>query len=301
MSGMATGLTLAHLPTEDHSTLAVALVLADQADGEGGKVFPSIPFIATLARLSERQTQYVMRDLERVGFLILEKKGGGRGNPSRYRIDLEWLKAQPNRITEFREKREKNKGASRAPLKETVHGVDEKGAETMQKRCTKGAQACAPDPITQRPIYPTTPSCLVEEHQQRGEGFQISREELYQAALWEAQKAGREVGAGWKHKVWMRLENPNPLDIELLNEWKAVQKKDTAKARALEQAYLPPPQADNKPEQRLAGKTIVLPNGERIKIGKAGAKVGGAMKPLSFIQKLIDMGDADLLEEAEML
>jgi len=107
MSGMATGLTLAHLPTEDHSTLAVALVLADQADGEGGKVFPSIPFIATLARLSERQTQYVMRDLERVGFLILEKKGGGRGNPSRYRIDLEWLKAQPNRITEFREKREK--------------------------------------------------------------------------------------------------------------------------------------------------------------------------------------------------
>jgi len=82
---------------------------------------------------------------------------------------------------------------------------------------------------------------------------------------------------------------------------KPSRKKDTAKARALEQAYLPPPQADNKPEQRLAGKTIVLPNGERIKIGKAGAKVGGAMKPLSFIQKLIDMGDADLLEEAEML
>lgn len=154
MSGFVSGMTLQHLPTDDHSTLAVALVLADQADQEGGKIFPSIAFVAALARQSERQTQYVMRDLQSMGFLVLEARGGGRGNPSRYRIDINWLMQQPNRIAAFRAARESKKqmGAQPAPIKETVHDQG-KGAEKVHKGCTKGAQACAPDPYTLLPDF----------------------------------------------------------------------------------------------------------------------------------------------------
>lgn len=48
----------------------------------------------------------------------------------------------------------------------------------------------------------------------------------------------------------------------------------------------------------LAGKTVVFPDGARLKLGKVGAKIGGAFKPLSLIQKMIDAGDARIDEEA---
>lgn len=151
MSGLVVGLTLQHLPGDSHTHLAVALVLADQADQQGGNIYPSIATIAALSRLSERSAQYVMRDLQELGYLELEKKGGGRGKPSRYRIRLDWLAQRPNRLAAVRAARAAAKGASDAPITETVHDRESE-PEKVQKGCTKGEPAGAPDPLTRDPI-----------------------------------------------------------------------------------------------------------------------------------------------------
>jgi hypothetical protein len=45
----------------------VLIVLADFANPDGGNIFASVETIAARARLSERATQYALRDLERTG------------------------------------------------------------------------------------------------------------------------------------------------------------------------------------------------------------------------------------------
>ncbi len=147
MSGYCSGLTLQYLPAQELSTLIVALVLADQADQDGGSIFTSVGLIAAMARMSERQVQYSMRDLEQIGFLVCVKKGGGRNNPTHYRIDLDWLLKQCDLIKLFREKRAQKRDARCAPFQKTVHDSDKaKGEREVQEGCTKGAPASAPDP-----------------------------------------------------------------------------------------------------------------------------------------------------------
>ncbi len=63
----------------------VLLSLADYADENGGSIWPSVKTICSDTLLSERQVQYALRNLEQLGEISVEQKGGGR-RTTRYRI-----------------------------------------------------------------------------------------------------------------------------------------------------------------------------------------------------------------------
>ena len=64
-------------------SLLVMLALADWCN-EDGMCWPSIPKLAEKARLSERQTQYVLRGLESQGEISVDRSAGGRNKRSTY-------------------------------------------------------------------------------------------------------------------------------------------------------------------------------------------------------------------------
>lgn len=130
MSGYVVGLVLQHLPTDDPVDMMVAIVLGESADDDGWNVYPSVPRVARLARVSERAVQYKLRDFRSLGFVQVVRQGGGRGKPTEYRIDVEWLLSQPRRV-EFRKRKEM--GAPRAPIVKRVHGKQLNGAQTVHQ------------------------------------------------------------------------------------------------------------------------------------------------------------------------
>ena len=70
----------------------VLLALCDWADDEGQRVYPSIKKLSLKSSLSERQTQRVVHDLIREGWIDLvgNENGGGR-NTRQYAINVEAL------------------------------------------------------------------------------------------------------------------------------------------------------------------------------------------------------------------
>lgn len=110
--------------------MILALALADHAHDDGTKVFPFVKSLAEKTRQSVRAVQYQLRRMEEAGWLILVNAGnGGRGQPSEYRINPDWLK-----------------GADFAQLKR-VQNEAEKGATDDIKGANgdiKGCKAFAP-------------------------------------------------------------------------------------------------------------------------------------------------------------
>lgn len=135
------GLVLTNYPAKSSQDLIVALVLADSADQDGSNVYPSVKRVAALARCSERTVQYCLKEFAEQGLLGLVKKGGGRGRPSKYQINLDWLSSQPPVWRPFGEN-----GATDAPKDETMQKGCIKGEKRVQKGCKKGARAVAPNP-----------------------------------------------------------------------------------------------------------------------------------------------------------
>ncbi len=177
MSGYVVGLTFRRLPVDDHGQLLVALAMAEQADSEGNGVFPSVALLAVETRLSRRAVQYRIAELQELGYLVLVERGGGRNRPNRWRIDIDWLANQPDRVASMRAQKMSNiqvvkNGAPRAPLSSVdnlVVGNFISCAETMQKQCTNGAPASAHNPPTHSPACKPPPL-----------------DELVEAALWRA-------------------------------------------------------------------------------------------------------------------
>lgn len=73
----------------DGGKLKVLIALAEWAD-ENGLSWHSIAEIARRARLGERATRYVLRQLEEEGYLVIEQ-GHGRTHTSRYILQLDAL------------------------------------------------------------------------------------------------------------------------------------------------------------------------------------------------------------------
>ncbi|ULH08212.1 helix-turn-helix domain-containing protein [Alcaligenes faecalis] len=129
--------------------MILALALADHADDDGAKVFPSIDHLMTKTRQSRRTVQYQLRRMEESGWLILVNSGnGGRGQSREYRISLDWIKGgdlpdQKNGAEIAPIADEKN-GADFAPInsheKGAIHDIkgasdDAKGANDDMKGC----------------------------------------------------------------------------------------------------------------------------------------------------------------------
>ena len=78
----------------------VLLALADHANDQGEKVYPSVARVAWKSGLSIRQTRRVMAQLRDVDhLLVLVREGDGRGHPNQYRIDL----TKGDKLTPFEE------------------------------------------------------------------------------------------------------------------------------------------------------------------------------------------------------
>lgn len=109
---------------EGGSLLLLALALADYANDDGGRIYPSVATLANKVRLSKRAIQYLLRRLEKIGWLEVVSKGGGRSRTCRYRIPVGKL--------------------------QTLHPLGDQPRKPSYQRVLpgvgKGAAASAPDP-----------------------------------------------------------------------------------------------------------------------------------------------------------
>lgn len=71
--------------------LLVLLALADYSNDQG-ECWPHVDSIAAKARLTQRQTHNILRQLEADRVLTIQS-GGGRGRASRYQLNAETLKS----------------------------------------------------------------------------------------------------------------------------------------------------------------------------------------------------------------
>jgi hypothetical protein len=215
MSGYVVGLTFRRLPFESHTILLVALALAEQADGEGNGIYPSIDLVGTETRLSRRAVQYSIDALHAAGFLVLVKAATGRGQTNHWRIDLDWLDGHPDRVVAMRhekalEKQVNKKGAPRAPhapVDNPAEPPPRKRAKSVQKACKKGAPAGAHNPPTLPPVSTPPP---------------VPLEELVEAALWDAQRHGKTIRTPWRYASTVRARlqaKTEQIDIDLWQHW----------------------------------------------------------------------------------
>lgn len=215
MSGYVVGLTFRRLPSESHTNLLVALALAEQSDGEGNGIFPSLDLVATETRLSRRAVQYAIGDLHAAGFLVLVRAAKGRNQTNHWRIDLDWLDRQPDRVVAMRREKEykkqaNKKGANSAPLTPVDNpeaGEGPKHAKKVQKACRKGAPAGAHNPPTLPPVSTPPPA---------------PTEELVEAALWDAKKNGKTIRSPVRYASRVRarlLLKIEQIDVDIWRAW----------------------------------------------------------------------------------
>jgi Helix-turn-helix domain len=69
-----------------------ALAVADHADHDGGRIWPTVAALVAKTGHSERTIQRHLRQMEQRGWLELVKASNGRGSRSEYRIPIELLK-----------------------------------------------------------------------------------------------------------------------------------------------------------------------------------------------------------------
>jgi hypothetical protein len=73
-----------HLSKQKAALLLLMIAIADNANDDG-EAWPGMHYLAQKTRMSERQTQRLVHNLEKSGELLVER-GGGRGNAHRYFI-----------------------------------------------------------------------------------------------------------------------------------------------------------------------------------------------------------------------
>jgi len=110
MSWQATSAVKEYMRGEEPVVKLLAFVLADYANPEGDDIFPSVATLADQVGVSERTVQRHLERLQEIGFIkrVGNSRGGAmrkdaagkrRGRTNRYRIDLEWWKRYPVKLT----------------------------------------------------------------------------------------------------------------------------------------------------------------------------------------------------------
>jgi hypothetical protein len=138
-----------------HGEQTVLAALCAHADDNGGSCFPSVGRLSWETNYSERQVQYIIRNLEDLGIVRrVTNQQGGRGMVTHYQIDIEKAPQKPA----FREK-----DATTAPIyiKERVQSATsepEKGCNLEQERVqnpservqftTQKGATIAPEPVS---------------------------------------------------------------------------------------------------------------------------------------------------------
>lgn len=125
----------------DHPEQSVMLTLADHADDDGSKVFPSVARIAWRTGYGVRQVQRILKRLRDDLHLIqLVQKGGGRGKPSEYKLTLE----NGDKKTPFNEWARQQKGDTAMSKKGDTAMTPEPSLTTRKDITPKGVLAHGP-------------------------------------------------------------------------------------------------------------------------------------------------------------
>lgn len=124
------------------SSLLVLLALADFADDDG-YCYPSVARLAKKARLSERATQYALRDLEEAGELSVER-GGGRRKANRYKVQT--LRHIPLDTVQDVQDNPRDMAHDLHPLKEETPQPVRRNQRKGAKYDRKTVQPIAPEP-----------------------------------------------------------------------------------------------------------------------------------------------------------
>lgn len=181
--------------------MLLALALADHADDDGTRVYPSVARLAKKTRQSERTVQYQLRKMQKDGWLVLvADENGGRGKAREYRINSDWLK-----------------GANIAPFiveqdAKSERVQNQKGCNLAHKRvqsdAQKGATAIAPEPsLTISNPYTDTDVSVVGNrktvsdcpHQQIIDLYKKSFPEAVKPQHWTGERASA-LKARWREE-----------------------------------------------------------------------------------------------------
>ena len=184
--------------------MLLALSLADFADDDGGRIFPSVPTLARKTRQSERNVQYQLRKMTQSGFILLvEKNGGGRFKGKKYKSNEYRIN-----ITFFA------KGEEIAPLTEGCKTI----ASTVQTDIAKGAIAVSPNPPFNSSLKPPP---------EFNKSIDKDIDVFVESAVWAARKLGVKIfnEAGYKYKIRTRIlaNGPSNEDKQSLVDWLAAQ------------------------------------------------------------------------------
>jgi len=114
------------LSKQKGTPLLLMIAIADNAN-DGGEAWPGIEYLAHKIRMSERQTQRLVRDLEKTDELIVER-GGGRGNAHRYFI---LVGKTPDEISTLRAREKKGDKMSPFPKDSKAHSPRAKKGDKM--------------------------------------------------------------------------------------------------------------------------------------------------------------------------
>lgn len=120
MSGLLQGLVFKHANV-GQSTLLVFLAMADIADDDGTKIFPSVKKLAIKTRSSERNVKRCIKELEDTRRIKRVAEANGRtGIYAEWEIDVAALLSEPPLWTE--QERRRKPGAKLSPGLSTARG-----------------------------------------------------------------------------------------------------------------------------------------------------------------------------------
>lgn len=173
--------------------LVVLLALADWANDEGGRVFPSLETLAGKARLTVRTAQHCLRRLQKDGVILsVGATRGGRGKVTEYKINLE-------RVNYLQ-------GLHRADVIECKRCNKRciADANNGEKKIKKGEKACPHIDKHQDPsVNPSYPSATPD---------------IEWAELWQVFKSWPGLSAGASEQrakdAWRRIRHELPQDLK---------------------------------------------------------------------------------------
>lgn len=150
MSVSVMSLVFKHYPGQG-GEYTLALCLADFANDEGESIWPAVTTMAHNSRQSVRTVQRQLRAMEDSGWLIcVERSSGGKGRPSRYRINPAWLDSPkswtPNPVTM----------TGLGPVK-PCHGDGVSDAQTPSSTTSNHDTAVSPEPSKNHHKNPVRP------------------------------------------------------------------------------------------------------------------------------------------------
>ena len=248
MSGRATTAVYDH-STHDASRLLVMLAIANAAN-DAQVAWPGIDEIARNARISERQAQNVLRDLETSGELC-RSLGGGRRNTTRYLITCgmdeariaqmltQWLEVKAEQAIEIAAQCVARMAAAKAPNAQPNAQPDAR-PDVPTETPPSATPSATPVETAERPrdpLFDAVAAVAVMNPSLCGSRIAKAANLLRKASATPAQVS--EFRTWWLSDTWRASNTPVPTPEQILSNWE--------KAR---QGVTPAPRPDQAAPQK---------------------------------------------------